>query len=260
MAMARTLVETVRGIYEVWARGDFRPAVEAYDPHIVVVTRPDLPDGGRYVGVEAISAYMREYLAPFEHITWTAEELIEADGSVVAVTRQRGTAKRSGLSVEGQLFIVWTFRGRAVIRMEFFADRAGALEAVGLSAAPDKENAAAVRRFIDQARDDPDAVWGIFDESVEWELAGAVTAPDLAQTWHGPDAVREFFRRWTGAFDEWDYEVEELIERSDTVAVRIHQWGRGKGSGVPVDSRFWQVWTMRDGKAVRVTHREELGG
>jgi ketosteroid isomerase-like protein len=128
--MSRENVEAVRGIYEGWARGEFRPALEAYDPHIVLVTRPDLPDGGRYVGVESISDYMREYLAPFEDITWTAEELIEADGSVVAVTRQRGTAKRSGLSVEAQIFIVWTFRGRAVIRMEFFKDRAAALEAV----------------------------------------------------------------------------------------------------------------------------------
>ena len=129
--MSRENVEVVRGIYEGWARGEFRPALDAYDAHIVLVTRPDLPDGGRYVGVQSISAYMREYLAPFERITWTAEELIEADGSVVAVTRQRGTARMSGLSVEAEIFIVWTFRGRAVIRMEFFADRAAALEAVG---------------------------------------------------------------------------------------------------------------------------------
>jgi hypothetical protein len=33
--------------------------------------------------------------------------------------------------------------------------------------------------------------------------------------------------------------------------------GRGKGSGAPVEARFWQVWIMRDGKAVRVTHHIE---
>ena len=124
-------VDTVRRIYEGWAQGDFRAGLPHYDPHLVLVTRPDLPDGGRYVGVESITAYMREYLEPFESLTWTAEELIEADGSVVAVTRQRGTARGSGLSAEGQIFIVWTFRGRAVIRLEFFVDRAAALAAVG---------------------------------------------------------------------------------------------------------------------------------
>ena len=82
-------------------------------------------------------------------------------------------------------------------------------------------NAAAVRRFLDRARHDPDAVWDIFYE--------------------------------------WDYEVEQLIDRSDRVAVRIHQWGRGKGSGIPVDAHFWQVWEMRDGKAIRVMHLDELG-
>ena len=74
---------------------------------------------------------MPEYLEPFAGVSWSAEELIEAGGSVLAVTRQRGTAKGSGLSAEAQLFIVWTFRGRVVIRLEFFDDKAAALAAVG---------------------------------------------------------------------------------------------------------------------------------
>ncbi len=67
----------------------------------------------------------------------------------------------------------------------------------------------------------------------------------------------EFFRRWVSAFDEWGYEWGELIEGDDRVVVRIHQWGRGKGSGVAVDDRFWQVWTLGDGKVIRVTHHRD---
>ena len=130
--MSQENVAAVRRIYESWARGDFSAGLPYYDPHLVLVTRPDPPDGGRFVGVESISAYMREYLSPFESVTWTAEDLIEADGSIVAVTRQRGTARGSGLSAEGQIFIVWTFRGPTVIRLEFFVDRVAALEAVGM--------------------------------------------------------------------------------------------------------------------------------
>jgi len=35
--------------------------------------------------------------------------------------------------VQGRFFVVWTLRGAAVIRIEFFADRAKAFGAVGLS-------------------------------------------------------------------------------------------------------------------------------
>lgn len=115
-------------------------------------------------------------------------------------------------------------------------------------------NGEIVRRFLDQARDNPDAVWDLFAEDVEWETA-ELASPDFPRKAQGPEAVREFFRRWIGAFDDWGYEIDELIEGPGTVAVNIHQWGRGKGSGVRVDGHFWQIWTLSEGKAVRVTHR-----
>jgi ketosteroid isomerase-like protein len=118
-----------------------------------------------------------------------------------------------------------------------------------------QENVRSVRRFLDHAREDPDA-WDIFDQDVLWEV-GALAIPDVPATSRGPDAVREFFRRWVGAFEGWADKVQEVIEAGDAVAVHLHQWGRGKGSGAMVDLRFWEVWTMRDGKAVRVTHRLE---
>jgi ketosteroid isomerase-like protein len=37
----------------------------------------------------------------------------------------------------------------------------------------------------------------------------------------------------------------------------FNQWGRGKGSGASVESRFWQAWTIRDGKVVQGTHHSE---
>jgi ketosteroid isomerase-like protein len=119
-----------------------------------------------------------------------------------------------------------------------------------------EENVETVLHFADNAREAPDAVWDIFDEDVEWDL-GALAIPDFPPTSHGPDGVREFFRRWVSMFEDWAYEVEEVRDAPDAVALRIHQWGRGRESGAAVDQRFWQVWIMRDGKAVRVTHKFE---
>jgi ketosteroid isomerase-like protein len=121
-----------------------------------------------------------------------------------------------------------------------------------------QQNMEIVRRFVDQARTTRNPVLDIFDKDVEWELdPGRLAIPDFPPASHGPDGVREFFRRWVGSFDDWDYEVEESIDAGDAIVLRIHQWGRGKGSGASVEARFWQVWTMRNGKAVRVTHHIE---
>jgi ketosteroid isomerase-like protein len=120
-----------------------------------------------------------------------------------------------------------------------------------------QENTEIVRRFLDRAHGEPDQVWDIFDEGVVWEV-GSLRIPDLPPTCRGPDEVREFFRRWAGAFEDWHFEADEPVPLGrNGVLVRIEQWGRGKGSGATVNLRFWQAWEMRDGKAVRVAHHYE---
>jgi ketosteroid isomerase-like protein len=109
--------------------------------------------------------------------------------------------------------------------------------------------------MLERARDDPTALYDVLAHDVDWD-ARAVGQLELA-TCRGRDAVMEFFRNWLGPFAEWGYEVEELIDCGDSVVVLIHQWGRGKGSGVAVDGRFWQVWTLRHGKVIRTTHHRE---
>src|SRR4051794_40022891 len=133
-AMAEENVKLLRALYENWARGDFRVPPTLYDPHVVLVTRPDLPDAEICVGASDVKAYMRGYLAPLTDVRWTGEEFIEADGSVVVAVHQSGVGRESGIPIDADLFTVWTFRGRVVIRLEFFADRTRALEAVGLPA------------------------------------------------------------------------------------------------------------------------------
>jgi ketosteroid isomerase-like protein len=119
-----------------------------------------------------------------------------------------------------------------------------------------QENVEMIERMLDQAQRNPAALAAILDDEVRWEL-GIFDLPDAAAGRRGPASVSEFFRRWIGPFDEWGYEVGEVIDAGDSVVVHIHQWGRGKGSGAVVDNRFWQAWTIRDGKVVQVTHHPE---
>jgi ketosteroid isomerase-like protein len=115
-----------------------------------------------------------------------------------------------------------------------------------------QESIELVRRMLDLARSDPEAMYEAMAEDVEWDVSDL----DLLgrSKYHGRDQVREFFRDWVGAFDEWGYEAEELVDAGDAVVVRLHQWGRGRGSGAAVDLSFWQVWTVHEGKVTRATH------
>jgi ketosteroid isomerase-like protein len=133
MPRSRDNVATVRRIYERWGQGDFREGVELYDPHIVLVLRPEFPESGPHYGVDAIRRYMREdFLRDFSEPTIEADELLDAGDSVVAHVDQRASGPRSGAPVRMTYYQVWTFRGEAVIRIESIMERSDALRAVGL--------------------------------------------------------------------------------------------------------------------------------
>lgn len=130
--MASNRAEVVRGIYDQWARGNFRDAADLYDPHVVLVLRLKFPDAGAYYGKERIASYTRDLLASYVDFKIEATEIIAAGDSVVVAVHQTGAGQTSGIATELDYFQVLTFRGDAVIRIESIAQREHALEAVGL--------------------------------------------------------------------------------------------------------------------------------
>src|SRR5438874_13492056 len=72
-----------------------------------------------------------------------------------------------------------------------------------------------------------------------------------AGTFHGHEGVAQAFAAWTGAWDDYRVEVEELADLGDQVLARTRHHGRGKGSGAEVDLEIFQVWMLRDDKVVR---------
>jgi ketosteroid isomerase-like protein len=122
-------VETVRGIYDEWARGTFRAGVELFDSQVMFVEGIG-PDGGVYVGVEAVRSFMREFLGAWAQVTIEAQELISAGDTVVVHAHQRATGTAEGVPGEIHYFQVWTFRGERVIRLDNVPDRERALAAI----------------------------------------------------------------------------------------------------------------------------------
>ena len=101
----------------VWDTSTFRGAI-----------RP-----GTFVGVDETNAWIADWLDSFEDWSIVIEEVFDAGDQVVAIVRQRGTAKHGGPEVEMRVAQVWTFRNGLAARMEMYADRDDALEAAGLS-------------------------------------------------------------------------------------------------------------------------------
>ena len=131
--MSRGNLEIVRRIYERWSLGDFRAGTELYDPHILLVLRPEFPEPGTYLGLEEIGRYMREdFLADFDGARIVGEEFVEAGDSVVVRVNQQATGPGSRAPVAMSYYQVWTFRGPSVIRIESIKTWAEVLEATGL--------------------------------------------------------------------------------------------------------------------------------
>jgi ketosteroid isomerase-like protein len=74
---------------------------------------------------------------------------------------------------------------------------------------------------------------------------------------HGFDAMRADFERWSSVFEELKVTIEEIIDAEDQVVVVAHHRGRGQRSGVAVDTRLYEVYTVREGKVVRVDEYTE---
>ncbi len=131
--MSQENVEIVRRIYGEWGRGNFQEGVELYDPHVLLVVRPEFgPASGVYCGPDEIARYMQDFLEQWDGFVIAGEEFVDAGDSVVVRVDQRATGRESGTPVHAPYFQVWTFRGASVIRIESVIERAEALEAAGL--------------------------------------------------------------------------------------------------------------------------------
>ena len=110
--------------------------------------------------------------------------------------------------------------------------------------------------MLARAQHDPSALRAILADDMEWDVGSIEVLLGDAGVYQGPDGVMEFFRQWVGAFTDWGYEVGEIFAHRDSVIAELHQWGTGKASGIRVEQRWWQVWKLRDGKAVRGTNHD----
>ncbi len=114
-----------------------------------------------------------------------------------------------------------------------------------------------VRRVYEAAgRRDAAAVYELYDAEVELdnsrlEIVDAVGAG--SDVYRGHDGLRRFFREWHEGWDRVEYDFDELLDAGgDQVITLVTRRGRGRASGAEVELQLALVWTLRDGRVIRV--------
>lgn len=119
-----------------------------------------------------------------------------------------------------------------------------------------RENVEVVRRVYEAARRrDAATVLALYHPEVELDPSrlGVAGLPGLGGgLYHGHEGLRNFFREWHEAWDSIEYDYEELIDAGEHVIAVVTRHARGRASGVEVESPFALVWTIREGKVIRV--------
>jgi ketosteroid isomerase-like protein len=133
--MSEENVKIVRDVAEAFSRGDVDAWIEYCADDIdyrAVEGAPD--DHGPIHGKDAVRAYVQDWQDTFDDLTSEPVELIDAgEDNVVAVFRNRGRAKLSGVETELTYAALYTFRDGKVARGREYWTREEALEAAGLS-------------------------------------------------------------------------------------------------------------------------------
>jgi ketosteroid isomerase-like protein len=134
--MSAANVEIVRRGYEHFiATGELLD--ERFDPEFVwdMSTFRAWPERQTYEGIGGAKEFLSAWVGAWEDWALDVEELHPAGDQVVAVVRQRGRAKATGVPVDMHFGQVWTIRAGKQVRMEMYTTPEEALRAAGLGAA-----------------------------------------------------------------------------------------------------------------------------
>jgi ketosteroid isomerase-like protein len=105
-----------------------------------------------------------------------------------------------------------------------------------------QENVEIVLRFLSV---DVDTAMPYADPGIVWNPVEELPT-------QGHEAVRASLAHWKAEWDDYKVMPEEFVDMGDSVVVTVRLHGRGRGSGVEIDARFYDVYTLRDGKIVRM--------
>jgi ketosteroid isomerase-like protein len=113
-----------------------------------------------------------------------------------------------------------------------------------------KENVEVVRAALSAIGDrDHRQAAVLFSPDAEWHNTSAFPGPLVCV---GPDAIVEFWETMIEDVDGAGGEIERIAAVDGRVVVGLRSWGRGRGSGAPIDVRWAAIFEVVDQRIVRV--------
>jgi ketosteroid isomerase-like protein len=113
------------------------------------------------------------------------------------------------------------------------------------------ENVETVRRGFEALREGGvEALLELVDPEFE-----VTTPPSLASepdTYRGPEGLRRYFDSFYEAMDEIVFEPHAFEAVGDRVVAEFTLRARGRTTGLEFSQHAYQVWTLRDGTAIRL--------
>ena len=127
-------VERLRQGLDAFNRGDEAAWLAVCDPECENIPPREWPESAPIRGARAIWDFFVQTQDAWEGGSFDWGELIDAENDlIVANQRRRMRGRSSGAEVVWSYWVLFTFRDGKVVRFEWFADRAEALEAAGLA-------------------------------------------------------------------------------------------------------------------------------
>jgi len=83
----------------------------------------------------------------------------------------------------------------------------------------------------------------------------AIVPPELSaepDTYRGHDGIRRYFESFQDAMDEIRFQLERFWEVEESVVAVVRITAKGRQTAIAVEQRIAQLWTIRDGRALRV--------
>jgi ketosteroid isomerase-like protein len=115
-----------------------------------------------------------------------------------------------------------------------------------------QENVEVVRSiYAGWSTNDP-ATIGFIDPLIEVYPDPRSDWPGIEATYQGHEGLARYFRSIFDAFSEYRADAEDMLDAGDRVVTLAVERARGKQSGIPIVRHTAHIWTVRDGRAVRL--------
>jgi len=91
----------------------------------------------------------------------------------------------------------------------------------------------------------------VLHPEIEWDIS-AYPGLDADVRGSGRESFVRFSDRYRRAWSDYKSAAKEFVDAGDDVVVTLHEKARARGTEMLVERDLASVWTMREGRAIRV--------